>query len=236
MSQINYDDQILAAHQDIQRAIELFVNTGNYPLRVGNAAVRVEGTTDQFIIGSFYSPLSGDKVTQPVVVDFDGNIIQGEFNYSFLEVAPLYIAIFKERPDVKAAVHTHSTFLTAHSVAHQPLVSSHISLPRFGVIFDIPVAEWSPRFDSSSISDLLKKRKDVPAILHANHGPLVFGKSIYDAAKKAIFFEEGAKIQIYANLLGGAKSLPAGAYEDIQAGLSAELIASFKAKNKVSFH
>lgn len=206
--------------RELIEASRIFRETGVYPTLIGNGAWRVPGADDQLAIGGFQSPLSS-KRAGVVILNFKGEVLHGEFNHSLLEVVPIYIAIFQTRPDVQAAIHTHSTYLAAYSVAERPLQNHHISLPRFGIRDEIPVAAWSTRYDGTTIANILQEKPDVPAVLHANHGAFIFGDSIVEATRHAVFFEEGAKILLLAEQLGGIKRLPPDAYEAIQAGLRA---------------
>lgn len=199
----------------------IFKETGTYPLLVGNGAWRVPDS-ELFVIGSFKTPIN-NKRPGVVVLNMDGEIVHGEFNHGLLEVVPIYTSIFKSRTDVNACVHTHATYLTAYSVAEQPLKNHHISLPRFGIRDEIPVAPYSTRYDGSTIESLLQSKPDIPGLLHANHGSFIFGSSILDASRRTVFFEEGAKILLLAEQIGGAKALPENAYEEIQAGLKGEI-------------
>lgn len=193
---------------------------GLSPAGPGNVAIRVPGSDEQFIIASFASPLNPDPAGA-VVMSLDGDVILGNFSKNLREVTNIYIEIFRSRRDVKAAIHTHAVYLTAFSVAGRKVPCSHISLPRFNVRVEIPVAKWSPRFDGSTVGCLLAEQPEVPAVLHGNHGVFVFGDSITEAAKRLVFLEEAARIIYLAEQLGGAKLLPEGAYADIQSGMTA---------------
>lgn len=225
MSQPTPADDLLSFTQKVDsellEASRIFKETGTYPLLVGNGAWRVPNT-ELFVIGSFKTPIN-NKRPGVVVLNLQGEIVHGEFNHGLLEVVPIYTSIFNSRPDVNASVHTHSTYLTAYSVAEKPLKNHHISLPRFGIRDEIPVAPYSTRYDGRTIENLLQEKKDIPGLLHANHGAFIFGSSILEAARRTVFFEEGAKILLLAEQLGGASPLPGNAYEEIQAGLNGEI-------------
>src|SRR5512136_2589272 len=54
-----------------------------------------------------------------VVVDLDGNVVEGMHKPSSDTFAHVYV--YKHRPDVNGVVHTHSTFATAWAAAGKPI-------------------------------------------------------------------------------------------------------------------
>lgn len=203
---------------ELIEATRIFRESGSYPVLIGNGGWRLPGEPDHFAIGSLNGPLI-EKVQEVVILDLDGKVVEGRINPGLFEVVPIYSAVFKARADVQAIVHTHTPYLAAFSVAGRVLPNHHLSLPRFGVRTEVPLAGWSTRYDGTTIAGALAEALDAPAVLHANHGVFVFGKSISEAARVNVFLEEGARILFLAEQLGGSKPLPEGAYESIQAGI-----------------
>ena len=78
----------------------------------GNISARVLGE-DRFVI----TPTSMDynRLTEEdlVVIDMDGHVVEGKWKPSIEHNLHRYI--FKNRPDVNAVVHVHSTYATAYA-------------------------------------------------------------------------------------------------------------------------
>jgi ribulose-5-phosphate 4-epimerase/fuculose-1-phosphate aldolase len=75
----------------------------------------------------------------------------------------------------------------------------------------IPLAKYGPRGSAESISniaDALSVTKNTKAVLLENHGVLAFGPDPAAAARANLIVEEAAQMAIFAEVLGGAKSIP----------------------------
>jgi ribulose-5-phosphate 4-epimerase/fuculose-1-phosphate aldolase len=169
-----------------------------------NAAVRIPGE-DKFVLGAFGSA---------IVVGLDGTHYEGEINRSLKEVIGVYSAIFRERADLNAALHTHSPYLTAHAIAHKPFEISYWSVAKRAGVETIPLGDWAPRYAPEPIVKSLREHPAAPAVLLRNRGLFTWGKSgIIEVAKLLNSLEEAAEIGVYAKLLGGAQPLPAGALD-----------------------
>jgi ribulose-5-phosphate 4-epimerase/fuculose-1-phosphate aldolase len=193
------------ARHDIEEAGRLLLDWGTLSTRgkgAYNAAVRLPGE-DRFVLGSFGSA---------VVVGFDGTHYEGEIDRGLKEVVEVYAAIFVERPDLNAALHTHSPYLTAHAIAHKPFRIDYWSLAKKAGVAEIPLSDWAPRYSPEPIVKSLRAYPEAPAVLLRNRGLFTWGKrGLIEVAKLLNSLEEGAEIAIYAQLLGGGRPLPEGA-------------------------
>lgn len=169
-----------------------------------NSAVRIPGE-DKFVLGAFGSA---------IVVSLDGQHLEGEINRSLKEVIAVYAAIFNERPELNAAIHTHAPYLTAHAIAHRPFRIDYWSLAKKAGAPEIPVSEWAPRYSPEPVVKSLRAHPRAPAVLLRNRGMFAWGKDgIIELAKLLNALEEGAEIAVYAQLLGGGQPLPEGALD-----------------------
>lgn len=87
---------------------------------------------------------------------------------------------------------------------------------RFGIVEDIPVAEWAPRGSAEAVANIvaqLREHPAVPAVLLGNHGLLAFAPTAATAAQLIVIMEEAAEMLLDAGALGGAKPFPADALE-----------------------
>lgn len=115
--------------------------------------------------------------------------------------APIYTEIFKTRPDVNAAVHSHAPMCIALSLADKPVSCVHVQSSRFGSgvpIYPKPIYILDP----AEGADLAVALKEAPAIMIKGHGIVTVGKTIAEACMHALYMERTAKIQAMAHLLG----------------------------------
>ncbi|PWK80556.1 L-ribulose-5-phosphate 4-epimerase [Mucilaginibacter oryzae] len=137
-----------------------------------------------------YEDLSPEKM---VIVDFDGNTIEGGLRPS--SDTKTHAVLYKHWEDISGIVHTHSTYATAWA-------QSQRSIPIFGtthadhLTVDIPCAppmsdemikgnyEYETGFQ---IMDYFKEQgldyKEVEMVLVGNHAPFTWGKT----AEKAVY-------------------------------------------------
>lgn len=195
------------ARQEIEEAYRLLKDWGTLSTRgkgAFNAAIRVPGA-DQFVLGAAGSA---------VLVAFDGTHLEGPINKGLKEVIGVYSAIFRERADINAALHTHSPYLTAHAIAHKPFEIAYWSVAKRAGVETIPLGDWAPRYAPEPIIKSLREHPAAPAVLLRNRGLFTWGSNgLLEVAKLLNSIEEAAEIGVYAKILGGAQSLPAGALD-----------------------
>jgi L-ribulose-5-phosphate 4-epimerase len=195
------------ARYEIEEAGRLLKEWGSLSTRgkgAYNAAIRLPGE-DKFALGQFGAT---------VLVGFDGTHYEGEINKGLREVIGVYSAIFQARPDLNAALHTHSPYLTAHAIAHRPFEICYWSVAKRAGVETIPLGDWAPRYSPDPVVKSLQQNPQAPAVLLRNRGLFTWGgQGLIEVAKLLNSLEEAAEIGVYAKLLGGAQSLPAGALD-----------------------
>jgi ribulose-5-phosphate 4-epimerase/fuculose-1-phosphate aldolase len=127
-------------------------------------------------------------------LDDDGNHLSGDkpTKENFL-----HMAMYEERPATGAVVHLHST----HSVAVSCLadVDSRNVLPPITAYYVMKIGTLPliPYFPPGDV-DLAKAVREMAgkhhAVLLANHGPVVAGKSLHDAVYAVEELEETARL------------------------------------------
>lgn len=145
------------------------------------------------------------------VVDFDGNVIEGEKPSS---ERMLHIEFYKKRPEMNYVMHVHSPYLTAFASAGIAL-DDKISPEIIYCFGKIPLAEYSIPGSKELVEKTSKYFENYDVVLMANHGVIIAGKDIKDAFYKLDLCENYAKTVICAKLLGGAKILPEEEVEKI---------------------
>lgn len=169
----------------------------------GNISSRIPGT--EFIAvtpsGKGYREIT---VTDVVVVDATGTIIEGRFKPS--SELPLHLAIYSARPDIQAIIHTHSVFASACAVAHKgipPIIEDLVQLSGGSVDVAAYALPGTDALAQNVVAALGKKN----AVLMANHGVVGCGQSLAEGMLACELVEKAAQIFIYANQIGGAQSL-----------------------------
>jgi ribulose-5-phosphate 4-epimerase/fuculose-1-phosphate aldolase len=117
----------------------------------------------------------------------------------------MHRAFYQARPTAMAVVHLHSTMATA--VACLPDVDATSPIPPLTPYFvmragrTMPVVPYYRPGDAAMEPAIRAAARDARAVLLANHGPVVSGRSLTDAVYAAEEVEEAAKLFL---LLRGA--------------------------------
>jgi len=145
-----------------------------------------------------------------VVVDLDGQVVEGELKPSSDTVSHLYI--YRHRPDVNGVAHTHSRYATAFAAVGRPIpVYLTAQADEFGG--EIPCAGFAFIGDDSIGSLVVEGIGRSSAILLKNHGVFTIGRSAQAAVKSAVMVEDIAATVFAALQLGSPDVLPDDAVE-----------------------
>jgi L-ribulose-5-phosphate 4-epimerase len=140
-----------------------------------------------------------------VVVDIDGNLVEGEYKASSDTASHCYI--YRHMPNVFGVVHTHSRYATAFAVTGRSIPCHTTAMgDEFGG--EIPCGGFAliggEEIGQRVVEALEGKRS--PSCLLVNHGVFAVGPSAEKAVKAAIMTEDNAAIMFLAYQLG--KPLP----------------------------
>ena len=176
--------------------------SGNISARFGNNIII---TTS----GSANGYLSEDDF---VVIDFDGNVVQGNKKPSSEKM--LHVEFYKIRPDVNYILHVHSPYLSSFASAglalDEPIMAENVYY--FG---HIPLAEYGLPSSRDLVEKTSKYFKDFDAVLMANHGFIVGDSSLESAYLKLELAESYAQVVLNTKILGGAVLLTDSQVEEI---------------------
>ena len=141
-----------------------------------------------------------------VVVNLDGNVVEGKLKPSSDTFAHIYV--YRHRSDVNGVVHTHSTFATAWAAAGQPIPPVLTAIcDEFGG--PIPVGAYAKIGGDDIGQEIIHSIGSSPAILMKNHGVFTIGKTPEAAVKAAVMVEDVARTVFYALQLGQPDEIPA---------------------------
>ena len=136
-----------------------------------------------------------------VVVDIDGNLIEGEYKASSDMGSHCYI--YRSMPDVYGVVHTHSRYATAFAVVGRSIPCHTTAMgDEFGG--EIPCGGFAliggEEIGRRVVETLGDSRS--PSCLLVNHGVFAVGPSAEKAVKAAVMTEDNAAIMFLAYQLG----------------------------------
>ena len=151
------------------------------------------------------------KAEDMVVVDLDGNVIEG--NYRPSSDTPTHLWLYKNFKDVGGVVHTHSTNAVAFSQAGRA-ITAYGTTHADTFYGDVPCTrsllkeEIENDYELNTGKVIVETFKDkdynaIPSVLVKNHGPFSWGKSVSDAVHNATILEEVAKMALKTELLNG---------------------------------
>ncbi len=157
----------------------------------GTISVRTEDGWLMTPTGSTMGDLNPAKISK---LDGNGNHISGD---KPTKETFLHIAMYDERPQTGAVVHLHST----HSVAVSCLADIDPTnvLPPITAYYvmkigKLPLVPYFPPGDLDLARAVREMASDHHAVLLANHGPVVAGKTLEDAVYATEELEETAKL------------------------------------------
>ena len=157
----------------------------------GNISVRLNDGWLMTPTGSSMGNINPNEISK---LDLDGNLISGKnpTTESFL-----HIAMYDQRPQTGAVVHLHST----HSVAVSCLadVNKKNVLPPITAYYvmkigRLPLIPYFPPGDIKLAKAVREMASEHHAVLLANHGPVVAGKTLEDAVYATEELEETARL------------------------------------------
>ena len=157
----------------------------------GNISVRTENGWLMTPSGSTMGNLDPAKISK---LDNEGNHVSGD---KPTKEAFLHVAMYEERMQTGAVVHLHST----HSVAVSCLAGIDESnvLPPITAYYvmkigKLPLVPYFPPGDLDLAKAVRELATEHHAVLLANHGPVVAGKSLESAVYATEELEETAKL------------------------------------------
>jgi L-ribulose-5-phosphate 4-epimerase len=171
----------------------------------GNVSVR-DTETDLVVIkpsGVKFEDLRSERM---VVVDLDGDIIEGDLKSSSDTDSHLYI--YRHMPEVNGVVHTHSNYATAFAALGKPIPTVLTAIAdEFGG--PIPCGGFALIGGEAIGKIVVESIGSSPACLLKNHGVFTVGPNGEKALKAAVMVEDVAKTVWIALQMGAPDEIPA---------------------------
>jgi ribulose-5-phosphate 4-epimerase/fuculose-1-phosphate aldolase len=178
----------------------------------GNVSMRCGGDAVAAITPSGI-PYDGMKPGDMSIVRIsDGQWLDGPFKPS--SETPMHTAVYRARADIAAVVHTHSLFATVMSMRPRPLDAATVPSCAY---FPVPVLPFALP-GSRELADLvaLALAQGHDATLLQNHGLIAAGADMDGALSCAVYTEECAQVNYYAELIGYRNYIPEGHVKKIR--------------------
>ncbi len=145
--------------------------------------------------GKPYEQLIPDEISiiNPAGIHLDGQPPSSEW--------PLHTAVYHQRPEINAIVHTHSRFATTFAVLRQPIPACHYLIAVSGVD-QVRVAPYVTFGTDELARETVASLGQDNCILLANHGLLALGNDLPQAYNIALYIEELAELCYRARAIG----------------------------------
>lgn len=176
---------------------------GLIALAGGNLSVRMP--SGEILVtpsGMIYEEMVADDV---IVMDLDGNIIEGERKPSSDTEGILYI--FQKRPDINAVIHTHQPYATAVSLVEEEEFRADLTTLANVAMGNVKITPYSSPGSIDMGIDTINYLGDSLAVILAHHGVMTVGTSLKQALYAAVYMEDAAKGYLAARACGEIRHL-----------------------------
>lgn len=146
-----------------------------------------------------------------VIVDLDGNVVEGKLKPS--SDCPTHLELYRQFKNIGGVVHTHSPFATSFAQAGLDIVALgttqadyfYGNIPCTRHMHDSEIESEYELNTGKVIVETFKTRNlnpdYVPGCVVMSHGPFVWGKDCFNAVHNAVVLEEVAKMNMNAYAL-----------------------------------
>lgn len=196
-------DEIAAVKEELIETARALLREGLVEGTSGNLSSRLpDGNVVMSPSSIEYEGMTPDDL---VVVDLEGNVLQGE--RAPTSEKALHLACLRSDEKIGAVIHTHAKYATMFAVTHQPIPCV---IEEFDIFVggEVPVATYQLTGSDELGEEVARHIRDRSAVLMANHGLLTIGKDLKRAHKVAGLVERTAEIIWGARALGPLVPLP----------------------------
>lgn len=140
-----------------------------------------------------------------VIVDLEGNIIEGDKKPSSDTASHLYI--YRYRSDVNSAIHTHSNYATAFAALGKP-IPVYFTAQADEIGAPIPCGRFATVGGEEIGKAVIDAIGSSPAVILKNHGVFTVGSNGEEALKAAVMVEDIARTVWLALQIGEPEKIP----------------------------
>ncbi len=193
---------------------------------LGHVSMRVPNQPDLFVVKGRGYATDALHVVRPeemIVVDMDGNFVDGPKGTSQCYEVKMHSCIYRERRDVLSVVHTHPRFtnvLGLNDVKLKPLSNEGHQLVRN----DIPVFPHSKLIITEADGmQVVEAIGNSPVLLLRGHGAVTTGRNMEQSVMNMLHLEEQSRLNWVALAAFGPdyKGIPDENMDEFAAGQAA---------------
>ena len=140
-----------------------------------------------------------------VVVDIDGNVIEGKMKPSVDTGVHLYL--YRNRDDIGGITHTHSPYASSFAARGERIPAVLTPITHM-IGRDVPCSRYATPGEVDTGEAILEAAQGGYAALVKAHGVFTMGKSATEATSIAMYLEEAAMTTHLAMLRGEVEELP----------------------------
>ncbi|MCK5298623.1 MAG: class II aldolase/adducin family protein [Candidatus Heimdallarchaeota archaeon] len=197
-------DQIRELKEQLCWASQEIYQRGLVNIGEGNISVRVKGKKEMIITPSrndYRKPVIEDMVH----LTLTGKIIEGNKKPS--SESYLHRVFYNARPNVNCIIHTHSPYTSSLSIQHKgiPVIFEEMLIFLGG---SVPCSKYALAGTAKLGKNAILAMGKQNAVILANHGSLVAGKTMDYCVNTAQLVEKMAKIYVLANFSSDIKKIP----------------------------
>lgn len=147
-----------------------------------------------------------------IVVDLDGNIVEGSLHPSIETF--MHITAYKIKPKAYGIAHTHSRYSTIFACMGKEILPVSAEAVLYGGK-PVKVAEFAPPGSRELAQNIIEPLKDQDVCLLKYHGVIAVGEDLEKALIKLIYVEEVAFLYYHMLALGQKEFMPTKIFEDM---------------------
>lgn len=170
-----------------------------------------------FVIKPSGVPYDTMKASDMVVMDLEGNKVEGDLNPS--SDTPTHLELYRNYKDIGGVVHTHSSWacswaqagrdVPAYGTTHADFSNGCIPCAR-GLTKEEVDGEYELNTGKIIVEEFEKRNispNECPAVLVHRHGPFAWGKDPFKAVENALILEEISKMAYQTEQISSFDSL-----------------------------
>ena len=170
-----------------------------------------------FVIKPSGVPYDTMKASDMVVMDLEGNKVEGDLNPS--SDTPTHLELYRNYKDIGGVVHTHSSWacswaqagrdVPAYGTTHADFSNGCIPCAR-GLTEEEVDGEYELNTGKVIVEEFEKRNispNECPAVLVHRHGPFAWGKDPFKAVENALILEEISKMAYQTEQISSFDSL-----------------------------
>lgn len=195
--------------EKVYRANMQLVEYGLVVLTWGNVS-GIDREKGLFVIKPSGVPYSSMTADDMVVMDLDGNKVEGELNPS--SDTPTHLELYKNFENIGGVVHTHSSWacawaqagrdIPAYGTTHADFANGAIPCAR-GLTKEEVESAYEKNTGSVIVEEFSRRGitpEECPAVLVHRHGPFTWGSDPFKSVENALILDEVAKMAYHTEV------------------------------------